>query len=452
MSLFGKLLAIFNVIAAIAFFVVALLTYSQRESWEYAVFRDNLLVDGLPLDDSETNVDGKKIKDLLKENTLKEVFANAGAIPQSTQIAELKRVQSIVSGWVTTAPTAAEAKELQDQLVPALTEQSQRLGRQVRRLDSEIALENKDKKRPDILAGLAKQQQERQNELAKVTETLKSLNDNDSKATEILNSIFRERRLAQVLLPFASTSVEYEELIQRIASTKDNDLGVLQGKLDGVFNAGLTGNLISDERLKNLANAPASHILNIDERKLAVVRALYGLIGVVPGTGYTAGGPGLVRVVAVCGLANTFRCIELETNRLIKMADDLTYAINRDVAEFLIEHNQQMVLNFDLADELRRKKLFLNAQQDLLERQITLVNGLQLEINQPNPPSSTQPLPLGLNQRIAATKSEVKRALDAQTAMEESLFNARKQLRDLGDQNLKLEQKIRGLEEKAKSR
>jgi chromosome segregation ATPase len=453
MSLFGKLLAIFNVIAAIAFFVVAILDWSQRQAWEHAVFRETLLIDGLPLDENETNADGKQIVKLLDAKILSDVFSTAGANPQSTQVLEVKRVQGIVQGWVNSAPSGAEVTELRDQLVPALTEQGQRLGRQITQTDREIALENQDKKRPDILAGLAKLQQELQNKLAKVNDTLKSLNAQDDKTTQILNAIFRERRLAQVLLPFASTSVEYEDLVLRLSNTEwERDLGALQAKLDNVFNAALTGDISSDEKIKGEAAAPASHKLNIEERKLAVVRVLYGLIGVVPGTGYTAGGPGLVRVVAVCGLSNTFRGIDIETRRLIKMSEDLTEAVVRDVSEFVVEHNRQMVLNQDLADELRRKKQFLQAQQDLIERQITLVNGLNLEIDQPKPPSPTQPLPLGLKQRIDATKNDVQFYLDQQTKMEQSLFNARKQLRDLGDQNRKLEQMIRELEEKAKSR
>jgi hypothetical protein len=134
------------------------------------------------------------------------------------------------------------------------------------------------------------------------------------------------------------------------------------------------------------------------------------------------------------------------------MVDDLNYAIQRDASDFVIEQNRQLIQTQDLADELRRKKQFLNTQQDLVERQTTLLNGLKLEIDQPNPPGATQPLPLGLNQRIAAAKDAVKVNLDVQTKMEESLFDARKQLRDLGDMNRKLEQMIRELEEKAKGR
>ena len=60
MSLFGKLLAIFNVLAAIAFFSVAVLDYSQRQAWSFAVVRADTLILGLPFDENETTVDGDK--------------------------------------------------------------------------------------------------------------------------------------------------------------------------------------------------------------------------------------------------------------------------------------------------------------------------------------------------------------------------------------------------------
>jgi chromosome segregation ATPase len=151
-------------------------------------------------------------------------------------------------------------------------------------------------------------------------------------------------------------------------------------------------------------------------------------------------------------MVNTVRGVEVQTQLFRKMADDLNYTIQRDVSEFVVAQNRQLVQTQDLADQLRRRKQFLTIQEDLIERQRTLVKGLNLEIDQPDPPSATQPLPLGLKQRIAAAKAAVQANLDVQSKMEESLFDARKQLRDLGDSNRKLEQQIRELEEKTRSR
>jgi hypothetical protein len=151
-------------------------------------------------------------------------------------------------------------------------------------------------------------------------------------------------------------------------------------------------------------------------------------------------------------MENSIRGIESGTQQMRKMIDELNYTIQRDVSEFVVQQNRQLIQTQDVADELKRQLQFLKGQEDLVARQITLINGLKLEVDQANPPSATQPLPLGLKQRIAAATDTVKVNLDVQAKMEDSLFAARKQLRDLGDLNRKLEQKIRELEEKSKTR
>ena len=58
MSLVGKIFAILNVLAAIGFVIIAGMDYSQRHRWAYTVYRHQLLLDGLPIDDAEKDADG----------------------------------------------------------------------------------------------------------------------------------------------------------------------------------------------------------------------------------------------------------------------------------------------------------------------------------------------------------------------------------------------------------
>ena len=53
MSGFGKLLAVLNVLAAIAFVVFAGMDWGQRQRWAYAAYLHDVIVDGLPIDDKE---------------------------------------------------------------------------------------------------------------------------------------------------------------------------------------------------------------------------------------------------------------------------------------------------------------------------------------------------------------------------------------------------------------
>ena len=70
MSLWGKIFAILNIVAAVGFVVVAGMDWGQRERWAYSVFRHDLLVAGLPFDAKEVDADGAPRVDKLSPATL----------------------------------------------------------------------------------------------------------------------------------------------------------------------------------------------------------------------------------------------------------------------------------------------------------------------------------------------------------------------------------------------
>src|SRR5262249_6796367 len=58
MSLLGKILAIFNVLAAVAFFYVASIDWAKHEAWADAALQHDLVIQGLPVDDQERDAQG----------------------------------------------------------------------------------------------------------------------------------------------------------------------------------------------------------------------------------------------------------------------------------------------------------------------------------------------------------------------------------------------------------
>jgi len=77
MSALGKVLAILNVIAAFVFMLIAAVDWGQRQSWAYAAYRADLALDGLPLDEKELDLKGKKRIDRLTDNTYASVMGEA---------------------------------------------------------------------------------------------------------------------------------------------------------------------------------------------------------------------------------------------------------------------------------------------------------------------------------------------------------------------------------------
>jgi hypothetical protein len=95
MSLLGKILAVLNVVAAIAFAYLAVSDWAQRRSWVYATYRLDLTLHGLPVDETDVDVAGLPQNDKLSSTTLTDLFrgvALKGDQPPSTQLAAVTEV------------------------------------------------------------------------------------------------------------------------------------------------------------------------------------------------------------------------------------------------------------------------------------------------------------------------------------------------------------------------
>jgi hypothetical protein len=93
MSIAGKVLAVFNVLAALAAFIYFLPTaWGTRQSWAYAYYRHELVLDGLPLDKEEKDTEGRALVDKMSDTTRRQLFQTAGT-PVDTQTAEIDRIR-----------------------------------------------------------------------------------------------------------------------------------------------------------------------------------------------------------------------------------------------------------------------------------------------------------------------------------------------------------------------
>jgi len=104
MAMFGKILAVLNVLAAIAFLALSGVDYSQRQNWAYAHFRGELAVRGLPVDatdDSSPTVSYAKIVQL-GPPAFQDIFRGTQGAPVRTQTDEinlqLERARTAING------------------------------------------------------------------------------------------------------------------------------------------------------------------------------------------------------------------------------------------------------------------------------------------------------------------------------------------------------------------
>ncbi len=119
MSIAGKILAVFNVLAALAAFIYFLPTdWGTRQSWAYSYYRHELILDGLPLDNDEKDNEGYVLANKVSENTKKQIFQGAGT-PVTTQMEEIElvkgrlddaSVQEILANMARTGPERDEIR------------------------------------------------------------------------------------------------------------------------------------------------------------------------------------------------------------------------------------------------------------------------------------------------------------------------------------------------------
>ncbi len=126
MSLIGKLLAVANVLAALAFAFLAAADWGQRQAWGYGGLRMELALDGLPLDANATDPDGVRLADKISNATFQAIMQPVGGVspPPSqpadrTQLAEVKRVHDRLRGEIDgLADAGAKRRRLAAILVP----------------------------------------------------------------------------------------------------------------------------------------------------------------------------------------------------------------------------------------------------------------------------------------------------------------------------------------------
>src|SRR5262245_48343710 len=114
MSTLGKVLAFVNVFAAIAFVCLAAADWGKRQAWSYAVFRHDLLIHGLPVDDKQIDVDGEPLVNHLSDKTIAQILPSA---PKKTQVDEARRRHDDLKREIESDPNTALAK-LERTLVP----------------------------------------------------------------------------------------------------------------------------------------------------------------------------------------------------------------------------------------------------------------------------------------------------------------------------------------------
>ncbi|MGE3805381.1 MAG: hypothetical protein AB7K24_11970 [Gemmataceae bacterium] len=115
MTILGKILAFLNVIAAATLVYFAALDLGKRQSWQYSVFRHELVLDGLPIDDQVIDPFlNDRTVDRMSDAMLQKMFATVGGQPVTTQQEEVSKLREQLRGELNGLDDQARRARLRD--------------------------------------------------------------------------------------------------------------------------------------------------------------------------------------------------------------------------------------------------------------------------------------------------------------------------------------------------
>jgi chromosome segregation ATPase len=120
MTTLNKVLAVLNVLAAIGFLCLAGMDYSKRHAWMFAVRQQDFIIDGLPVDDAETDADGHPLVAALGTQMQKQLlFGVMPEAPVKTLKEEVQRRHQALLMEIEDAPNPeAKRQIIEASLVP----------------------------------------------------------------------------------------------------------------------------------------------------------------------------------------------------------------------------------------------------------------------------------------------------------------------------------------------
>lgn len=419
MSLLGKILAILNVFAVVGALVLMAMSYAKRHVWEYAVFRQDLMINGLPLDDKEIDAQQQPAIEKVGAKTQQDLFKQASPRdPVATQVAEVERVKSQLDSQI---QSAGDKKKQIFTLAHILTPMAATPDQHERMTAYQTHL------RDDKTFVALKQRLQEADKAAKQPGQAKPYDEafHASIAAVFSNPLgpFAEEFLA---VKKAEPAVMVDKALEQML---DKQLTQLQGQYEQMFRDAKNGG----EGIQS--GAPA-------QRKRAIARLLFNMVEVLPSAAPAGGGeakldlisnPAYKRFFLVVGVQAALEAINDQAGILEDLAFEVGVERLRERGLFALEHGKAV-------DLVRHEKFAVDQHTALLA-----VKKQELEAHESALARRSQDVRV-YQEQLTAARRETVHHLEQMRKLSNALFDERVKLRNNSEDNQKLEKEIRALE------
>lgn len=442
MSVWGKVLAVLNLLAAGGFVYLAMMDYDQRRTWAYHGLKQNLIAEGVPVDASVTDIQNVPLVEALDPGSLKRI-QQMGGQPLKTQEEELKRVQNEVQKRIDD-DRPLELKDPVQEKARQEAEKLQRVGG------------------PDALK--LRQLLERANAVP--------ANPNAAPAAPaggLVDDLMKKRvklqKLAYMLRPFATTFVRRDGLTRLMAASlplppvplvfdekTEKELFALRAKQAAKKNR-TAEELAKDEdeyvgavidKLQSELEGEftqAQQRKNPDEKRAAITHVLFCTDEALAGEDDEGAKAGVLkskdfqRTLAIVGLEAAIHELNTQTPILEHMAYEEELAIERDRSGFTLEHDKRLRQIGALKEYFQRtendrkaKERERDVQAEVVRAQRENVARIQTELN--------------------TARQETQRLLADQSKREQQILEQQRALRVATAKLLEMERRLADLEAK----
>ncbi len=474
MTWFGKILAVLNIVATLAFVYLACQDYAKREAWAYANYVHDVAVNGLPLDDKVTDDHESPLLNRLGAETKNEWFASNGG-PVATQVAEVDRVKGLVDAKISALndDPVKQTVEYARILTPFARHNTERewlLGVRTY-LASPDEAAKLNKRLHDAFPAAVQAYQARPDDrtfpeaFENACHALggipaRAFEENfvkllPAKPEKTFEGAVKAAQAVKVAMGATPEQEAHDRAVAFLADLRGEKVSLRQpgedpaknkDALDDVFAQALTAvhdqlkvqlDGLFDEALTGPASfaTPTTHIREAQHR--AIAHLLFNMVEVLLPEGAAEKGvfasPDYIRFVYVVGLSAAVREINEQADRLQLLGEELQSARRLERGEFAAAHRV-------LIDELQGLAVTLQYSIDLLEKKKQQLADEEAVVMRRK--DDVKQAEDKLSEARTATDKQMKELREKS----DSLHKMRIEGRDLLGENLELERQIRGLE------
>lgn len=418
MSLLGKILAFVNIFAVLGVLALLSMNFIKRQNWEYAVFREDLMIDGLPLDGTEKDALQQVVAEKIGKDTQQDLFKQTSPnTPVTTQEAEVQRVKQQLDSQV----QAAGDKKIQiAAYARILTPMAETIEQRTRLIAYQTYLQK------DEMFGVLKARLQAAHKAA----TAPPPPEGKAPSYEVR---FRESLALTFSDPPGPFGEEFLTVMKAAPNTDfdkaleqslDNQLTQLQGQYDQMF--------------KNVSQSTGTGQAAAATRKRAIARLLFNMTEILlpPGDANLdlASNPAYKRFFIVVGVKAALEAINDQANVLQGLAFESASERLRERYIFADEHRKEVDLVLEKKVEVDEQKTILAQKKKEAEDHVTSLAKRRLDVK-------------FYEDQLAVERRKTAKHLEEMRQVSDQLLAERVKLRNKFEDNQKLEKQIRTLEQ-----